>query len=162
ARGGLDLEARARAPRVGARRGLRARRGPPRALPAARARPRGRVRGVVVRRPGRGRAARGERPVARALPARGRARRAADPRARRTTDNTVFLLTHGPCAGARPLLRARPPAAALTHGGTTMGLGDYSHAAHEAITRGRAKLPREEVFKQRRCHPLMDPRGVKY
>lgn len=41
-----------------------------------------------------------------------------------------------------------------------MGFGNYSHEAHEAITRARAELPRQEVFKQRACHPLMDPKGV--
>ncbi len=41
-----------------------------------------------------------------------------------------------------------------------MGYGSYSHEAHRAITRTRAKLPRQEVFKQRTCHPLMDPQGV--
>jgi hypothetical protein len=43
-----------------------------------------------------------------------------------------------------------------------MGYGDYSHEAHEAITRSRAALPRQEVFKQRQCHPLMNPYGVKF
>ena len=42
-----------------------------------------------------------------------------------------------------------------------MGYGDYSHEAHEAITRGRAHVPRQELFKQRECHPLMNPRGVR-
>jgi len=42
-----------------------------------------------------------------------------------------------------------------------MGYGDYSHEAHEAITRGRAHVPRQELFKQRECHPLMSPRGVR-
>ena len=43
-----------------------------------------------------------------------------------------------------------------------MGFGGYSHEAHEAITRSRAALPRQEVFKQRACHPLMNPLGVRF
>jgi hypothetical protein len=43
-----------------------------------------------------------------------------------------------------------------------MGFGSYSHEAHEAITSARAVLPRQEVFKQTRCHHLMDPRGVHF
>lgn len=42
-----------------------------------------------------------------------------------------------------------------------MGYGNYSTEAHEAITRGRANVPRQEVFAQRECHPLMNPRGVR-
>jgi len=42
-----------------------------------------------------------------------------------------------------------------------MGYGNYSHAAHEALTRGRADLPAQQVFKQRSCHALMNPHGVK-
>lgn len=42
-----------------------------------------------------------------------------------------------------------------------MGSGNYSHAAHEALLRGRASLPTQQVFKQRKCHPLMDPKGVR-
>lgn len=42
-----------------------------------------------------------------------------------------------------------------------MGYGNYSHEAHEAITAGRAGRAREEVFKQRECHPLMNPKGVR-
>lgn len=42
-----------------------------------------------------------------------------------------------------------------------MGYGFYSHEAHVALTRGRASLPTERVFEQRRCHPLMDPHGVR-
>lgn len=42
-----------------------------------------------------------------------------------------------------------------------MGYGAYSYEAHEAISRAREELPRQEVFKQRSCHPLMDPRGVR-
>jgi hypothetical protein len=42
-----------------------------------------------------------------------------------------------------------------------MGYGNYSHAAHEALLRGRANLPAQKVFKQNKCHPLMDPKGVR-
>jgi len=42
-----------------------------------------------------------------------------------------------------------------------MGYGNYSHDAHEAILRGRANLPAQQVFQQVQCHPLMDPKGVK-
>jgi hypothetical protein len=42
-----------------------------------------------------------------------------------------------------------------------MGYGHYSHEAHAALTRGRAGLPREAVFTQRNCHPLMSPLGVR-
>jgi hypothetical protein len=42
-----------------------------------------------------------------------------------------------------------------------MGHGDYSHAAHEALLKGRADVPREQVFKQNRCHALMNPKGVR-
>lgn len=41
-----------------------------------------------------------------------------------------------------------------------MGYGGYSHEAHEALTTARAALPRQEVFKQKKCHPLMDPQGL--
>jgi hypothetical protein len=43
-----------------------------------------------------------------------------------------------------------------------MGYGGYSHEAHEAITKARAELPRQQVFKQTKCHPKMDPHGVKF
>ncbi|MFY2558548.1 VWA domain-containing protein [Corallococcus terminator] len=43
-----------------------------------------------------------------------------------------------------------------------MGYGSYSHAAHAAFTRAREEVPRQRVFKQERCHPLMDPHGVKW
>ena len=43
-----------------------------------------------------------------------------------------------------------------------MGYGSYSHAAHRAITDARSSLPREKVFKQRECHPLMNPHGVRF
>jgi hypothetical protein len=42
-----------------------------------------------------------------------------------------------------------------------MGYGNYSHDAHEALLRGRANLPAQQVFKQSKCHPLMNPKGVK-
>ena len=42
-----------------------------------------------------------------------------------------------------------------------MGHGFYSHAAHEALYKDRANVPRQQVFKQNRCHALMDPKGVK-
>ncbi len=42
-----------------------------------------------------------------------------------------------------------------------MGNGNYSHAAHEALLRGRANIPMQQVFKQVKCHPLMDPKGVR-
>jgi hypothetical protein len=42
-----------------------------------------------------------------------------------------------------------------------MGHGSYSHEAHEALLRGRASVPVQEVFRQRECHPLMNPKGVK-
>jgi hypothetical protein len=43
-----------------------------------------------------------------------------------------------------------------------MGYGDYSHEAHEALIRGRAALPRQQVFQQTSCHALMNPKGVRY
>ena len=42
-----------------------------------------------------------------------------------------------------------------------MGFGNYSHDAHRAITNQRSGLAREQIFKQTRCHPLMDPHGVR-
>lgn len=42
-----------------------------------------------------------------------------------------------------------------------MGHGNYSHAAHAALVADRASASRTEVFTQRGCHPLMDPRGLK-
>lgn len=41
-----------------------------------------------------------------------------------------------------------------------MGYGSYSYEAHAALTKARSARPRQEVFAQRRCHPLMDPKGV--
>jgi hypothetical protein len=43
-----------------------------------------------------------------------------------------------------------------------MGYGDYSHEAHVALTRARADAPHEDVFKQRSCHNLMNPKGVRF
>ena len=42
-----------------------------------------------------------------------------------------------------------------------MGHGNYSHAAHAALVADRASLSANEVFAQRGCHGLMDPRGLK-
>jgi len=42
-----------------------------------------------------------------------------------------------------------------------MGHGNYSHEAHEALLRGRSSLPAQQVFKQRDCHPLMNPKGLR-
>jgi len=42
-----------------------------------------------------------------------------------------------------------------------MGFGNYSHAAHTALTSARTNLPRQAVFKQTNCHPLMNPHGVR-
>lgn len=42
-----------------------------------------------------------------------------------------------------------------------MGHGFYSHAAHEALLKDRSNLPTQHVFKQRGCHALMNPKGVK-
>jgi len=42
-----------------------------------------------------------------------------------------------------------------------MGNGNYSHAAHEALLRGRTNIPAQQVFKQTKCHPLMNPKGVR-
>jgi len=42
-----------------------------------------------------------------------------------------------------------------------MGSGNYSHAAHEALLRDRANLPIQQVFAQRECHPLMNPKGIR-
>ena len=42
-----------------------------------------------------------------------------------------------------------------------MGFGNYSHAAHEALTNGRVDLPTQDVFRQTTCHPLMNPHGVR-
>jgi hypothetical protein len=42
-----------------------------------------------------------------------------------------------------------------------MGYGNYSHAAHEALSKGRTDLPRQEIFTQQGCHALMNPKGVR-
>ncbi|HUS34157.1 MAG TPA: VWA domain-containing protein [Verrucomicrobiae bacterium] len=42
-----------------------------------------------------------------------------------------------------------------------MGHGHYSAAAHAALMAGRAHLSGTEVFVQRQCHPLMNPKGLK-
>lgn len=41
-----------------------------------------------------------------------------------------------------------------------MGYGNYSHEAHLALTGARTHLPTQQVFQQRSCHALMDPKGV--
>lgn len=41
-----------------------------------------------------------------------------------------------------------------------MGYGNYSQAAHQALTSARANLPTQQVFQQSSCHPLMNPKGV--
>lgn len=42
-----------------------------------------------------------------------------------------------------------------------MGYGNYSHAAHAALVAGRSARAASEIFTQRGCHQLMDPRGLK-
>lgn len=42
-----------------------------------------------------------------------------------------------------------------------MGHGNYSYAAHAALVADRANSSRDEVFTQRSCHPMMNPRGLK-
>jgi len=42
-----------------------------------------------------------------------------------------------------------------------MGYGNYSLAAHAALTASRAQKAGSEVFAQRQCHPLMNPKGLK-
>jgi hypothetical protein len=42
-----------------------------------------------------------------------------------------------------------------------MGSGSYSAEAHAAIISARTATPAQEVFKQRECHPLMNPKGVR-
>ena len=42
-----------------------------------------------------------------------------------------------------------------------MGYGAYSHDAHLNLTRSRADLGDEQIFRQSACHPLMSPKGVK-
>jgi len=41
-----------------------------------------------------------------------------------------------------------------------MGYGDYAYEAHEAIVRKRANAAVQEVFRQRGCHTLMNPKGA--
>ncbi len=41
-----------------------------------------------------------------------------------------------------------------------MGYGNYAYEAHEAIVKNRASASVQEVFRQRTCHPLMNPKGV--
>jgi hypothetical protein len=42
-----------------------------------------------------------------------------------------------------------------------MGYGNYSAAAHAALTAGRAHKGGSEIFAQRQCHALMNPKGLK-
>ncbi len=42
-----------------------------------------------------------------------------------------------------------------------MGHGNYSHSAHAALVADRANLSAGEVFRQRGCHNLMNPKGMK-
>lgn len=42
-----------------------------------------------------------------------------------------------------------------------MGYGNYSSAAHAALTASRAHKAGSEVFAQRHCHPLLNPKGLK-
>lgn len=42
-----------------------------------------------------------------------------------------------------------------------MGYGNYSINAHEALLKGRANIPAQQVFRQNKCHPLMNPKGVR-
>ena len=42
-----------------------------------------------------------------------------------------------------------------------MGYGNYSFAAHSALTASRAHQSRDEVFTQTQCHALMNPKGLK-
>jgi hypothetical protein len=41
-----------------------------------------------------------------------------------------------------------------------MGYGDYAYEAHEAMVRNRSDASVQEVFRQRGCHALMNPKGV--
>lgn len=43
-----------------------------------------------------------------------------------------------------------------------MGYGGYSYKAHKQIVSKRKKQKREQVFSQRKVHPLMCPHGVKF
>src|SRR5512140_2282006 len=42
-----------------------------------------------------------------------------------------------------------------------MGSGNYSQDAHQSLLRSRANIPVQQVFKQDKCHPLMNPKGVR-
>jgi hypothetical protein len=42
-----------------------------------------------------------------------------------------------------------------------MGYGNYSQAAHAALTASRSHKSRSEVFSQTECHALMNPKGLK-
>lgn len=42
-----------------------------------------------------------------------------------------------------------------------MGYGGYSYESHRALYETRGSVPTQTLFKQRKCHPLMDPLGVK-
>ncbi len=42
-----------------------------------------------------------------------------------------------------------------------MGYGNYSFAAHAALTADRAHQSLSEVFRQTQCHALMNPKGLK-
>ena len=42
-----------------------------------------------------------------------------------------------------------------------MGYGNYSIAAHAALTASRTHKPATEVFRQTQCHALMNPKGLK-
>lgn len=41
-----------------------------------------------------------------------------------------------------------------------MGYGNYSYEAHQRLTRARSHQSRQEVFRQRSVHPLMNPYAV--
>ncbi|MEI7894521.1 MAG: VWA domain-containing protein [Myxococcales bacterium] len=42
-----------------------------------------------------------------------------------------------------------------------MGYGGYSYEAHENISAKRTHTPRQQVFTQRACHALMNPKGLR-
>jgi hypothetical protein len=42
-----------------------------------------------------------------------------------------------------------------------MGHGSYSHEAHKIISEAYVGTPRQEVFKQRTCHAMMNPKDVR-
>ena len=42
-----------------------------------------------------------------------------------------------------------------------MGNGNYSLAAHQALLHKRKNIPQQQVFAQNKCHPLMNPKGVR-